>query len=249
MTPFEGVALVAAGIAAGTVNTVVGSGSLITFPALIAFGYHPVLANVTNNLGVLPGSVSGAVAYRRELRSQAGRLWRLMPASIAGGAAGALLLLRLPASAFKAIVPVLIVLALVMVVIQPRLARRLERTQRTSGRVGIALVAAVLLTGVYGGYFGAAQGVLLMAILATLLAEPLPAVNPVKNVLAASANGSAAVVFLFTSHIAWGAALLIALGSVAGGQIGARVGRRLPPIVYRVTIVVVGIAAIVRLVA
>jgi uncharacterized membrane protein YfcA len=216
---------------------------------LIAFGYHPVLANVTNNLGVLPGGISGALGYRRELRTQLGRLWRLMPASIAGGAIGALLLLRLPASAFKAIVPVLIILALILVVAQPWLTRRLDRMKRTKTNVGVALVVAVGLTAVYGGYFGAAQGVLLMAILATFLAEPLRDVNPVKNVLAASANGSAAVVFLFTSHIAWGAALLIAAGSICGGQIGARVGRKLPPVVYRVTIVVVGIVAIVRLLA
>jgi uncharacterized protein len=242
------VAIFAGGIAAGTINTVVGSGTLITFPVLLAFGYAPVVANVSNTIGLVPGSVSGAVGYRRELRGQGRRLAQLACASLAGGVIGAALLLTLPASAFKAIVPAFIVIALVAIVLQGRLTALLgARRHPRDGRPGSATMAAVLLTGVYGGYFGAAQGIMLLAILGLALADDLQRINGLKVVLAGLVNLVAGVIFAFAAHVSWGPAGLIAAGSVLGGWLGARWGRRLPPAGLRALIVVVGIFAIVRL--
>lgn len=253
------VALLAAGLAAGTINTVVGSGTLITFPTLLAFGYSPVLANVSNTVGLVPGVLSGIHGYRRELRGQRRRLLLLGGASLLGGAAGAVLLLTLPAGAFKAIVPALIVLALVLVVAQPALARWVARRQAARGGRGQAgranasggpvLWSLIFGSGVYGGYFGAAQGVLLIGLLGIAFTDGLQRLNAAKNVLAALVNGVAAVIFISVSHVAWGAAGLIAAGSVVGGQLGARIGRRLPATALRAVIVCVGIVALVKLLA
>jgi uncharacterized membrane protein YfcA len=250
----EAAALFAAGTAAGTINTVVGSGTLITFPTLLAFGYSPVLANVTNTVGLVPGVLSGIYGYRRELTGQRPRLVRLGGASLLGGAAGAVLLLTLPAAAFKAIVPALIGLALVLVVAQPRLAAWVMRRQRARGVAASAdahggpfLWTLIFAVGVYGGYFGAAQGVLLIGLLGIAITDSLQRLNAAKNVLAALVNGMAAVIFIAVTHIAWGAAGLIAAGSILGGQLGARIGRRLPPLALRAVIVCVGIAALVSL--
>jgi hypothetical protein len=245
---WQGVLVFVAGVAAGTINTVVGSGTLITFPVLLGIGLPPVTANVSNTVGLFPGSFVGAYGYRAELTGQRERAIRLGTASILGGAIGAVLLLILPADAFKAIVPVLIVLALVLVIFGPRLTRRLADTQhQASKRVTPLLWGVTLVTGVYGGYFGAAQGVLLMGFMGVLLAESIQRQNALKNVLAGLVNLVAAIVFVASAHVDWAAAGLIAGGSIIGGLIGARVGRRLPPHVLRGVIVVVGIAAIVKL--
>ncbi|MEA2468865.1 MAG: uncharacterized protein QOJ57_2991 [Thermoleophilaceae bacterium] len=235
-------------MAAGTINTVVGSGTLITFPVLLAFGYAPVTANVTNTLGLVSGQVTGTYGYREELRGQWRRTGRLACASVAGGVLGAFLLLQLPASAFKAIVPVFIGIALLLVVVQPRLSAWLEaRGTAPTHHAGWAVLLCVFATGVYGGYFGAAQGILLLAVLGIGLPETLHRINAVKNVLAGLVNLVAAIVFVFVAHIAWDAAALIALGALCGGIVGARVGRRLPPPVLRGVIVVVGVSAILQL--
>ena len=243
-----------AGVWAGFINTVVGSGTLITFPVLLALGVPPVVANVSNTIGLAPGSFAGALAMRPELRGQRSRILRLGPLSLAGGIVGAVLLLVLPASAFAAIVPVLIGIGCLLVILQPALSRRVAaRRERQAGdgvrrRGGaVALGAGVLGTGVYGGYFGAAQGVLLIGILGIGLDEPLPRINALKNVLAMLVNGVAGIVFILVSHVDWPVAVVIAVGSVLGAQLGARVGRRLPPTLYRVIIVAVGVAAIVNL--
>jgi len=248
VTPFEAIAILLAGVAAGTINTVVGSGTLITFPTLLAFGVPPVTANVSNTVGLVPGSVSGAVGYRRELSWQRARVLRLCVASLIGGLAGALLLLVLPAGAFAAIVPALILLGLVLVVFQPRISAWVA--VRHDARGGLPhhgawwVWPAVLLTGVYGGYFGAAQGVLLMAVLGIGVDEPLQRLNAVKNVLAAVVNGVAGLLFILVAHVDWRVAVLIGVGSVVGGQLGATVGRRLPAPVLRGFIVLVGVAAL-----
>jgi uncharacterized membrane protein YfcA len=248
VTWLEALAVFVAGIAAGTINTIVGSGTLVTFPTLLAVGYPPVVANVSNTLGLVPGSLSGALGYRRELTGQRARLLRLGSASLIGGITGALLLLTLPSSAFSAIVPVLIGLGCVLVLVQPWVAKRIVHPETRPPHGSMIVWALVFLAGVYGGYFGAAQGVLLIAILGLTLPETLQRVNAAKNVLALLVNGVAAAVFLVISHIAWEAAGVIAVGSVIGGQLGATVGRRLPPIVYRGFVAVVGVIAIVRLV-
>jgi uncharacterized membrane protein YfcA len=230
---------------------VVGSGTLVTFPTLLACGLPAVTANVSNTVGLVPGSLSAAIGYRAELVGQRGRVLRLTSASVVGAVAGALLLLVLPSSAFDAIVPVLIALGVLLVVFGPAISKRV--TARAEARGGLPehgvwwVWPAVLLAGVYGGYFGAAQGVLLMAILGIGVADSMQRHNATKNVLALVVNGVAAVVFLFVSHLDWRAIALIAVGSVIGGQIGATVGRRLPANVLRGLIVLVGVVAIVTL--
>jgi uncharacterized protein len=240
--------VLAVGLVAGTVNTIVGSGSLLTFPTLLALGYSPVVANVSNTVGLVPGSISGAVGYRRELEGQRARIRVLGTASTAGGLTGGILLLVLPAEVFRDIVPALILVACVLVALQPRLARRVARREgpaRPHG--GPLLFAAVYGTGVYGGYFGAAQGVILIALLGIFVDDGLQRLNALKNVLAALVNGVAAVLFIVFAHVSWTPALLLAAGAVVGGQLGARLGRRIPPQILRAVIIVVGVAVAVRL--
>ncbi len=245
----EILAIACAGLAAGAINTLVGSGTLITFPVLLAFGYAPVTANVSNTIGLVPGSVSGAIGYRRELSGQRKRALRLGAMSLTGGITGAVLLLVLSAAAFKAIVPVFITIALVLTLLQPRLARWLiKREIDLERRGGLLVPLAVYLTGVYGGYFGAAQGILLLAILGLALTQDLQRTNALKNVLAGLTNGVAGLYFAFAAHVDWGPAAIIACASILGAQLVARYGRRLPPDALRAVIVVVGVFAIVRLV-
>jgi uncharacterized protein len=261
VTWLELLAVVAAGAAAGLINTVVGAGTLITFPTLLALGIPPVTANVSNTIGLAPGSLSGALSMRTELVGQRERVVRLGIASLIGGVAGAVLLLGLPSSAFAAIVPVLIGIGCLLVIIQPWLSRRLaERSgvdaEARRGSGSGWLWSGILLTGVYGGYFGAAQGVLLLAIMGIALIETLNRINAVKNVLALIVNAVAGLVFAVLpltpwaqpeADVNWLVVAAIAIGSVLGAQLGGRVGRRLPATVYRVIIVVVGVAAIVSL--
>ncbi|MGH8898858.1 MAG: sulfite exporter TauE/SafE family protein [Egibacteraceae bacterium] len=248
MTVVEATAVVLAGMFAGAINTVIGSGTLVTFPVLLAVGYPPVVANVSNSLGLVPGSLSGAIGYRRELAGQRARVMRLGPASVLGAAVGAILLLTLPAATFATIVPVLIVIALILVVAQPWLDRRFASQPRERpAHGGRGLLVGVFLTGVYGGYFGAAQGVLLVGLLGVLVDEHLQRINALKNVLATLVNLFAGIVFVFVADVAWRAVLLVALGSVVGGLIGSKIGRALPPWMLRAVIVVVGVAAIAKL--
>jgi uncharacterized membrane protein YfcA len=251
MTLTHFIIILLAGTAAGTINTVVGSGSLITFPTLVALGYPPLLANVSNNIGLVPGSLSGVYGYRRELIGQRSRLMRLVPASALGGLAGALLLLALPSAVFKKVVIVLIAIALVLVVLQPTLSRRLAARRREGGHghrdVTPALAGLVCAAGVYGGYFGAAQGIILIAVLGIFLDDELQRLNAAKNVLAMTVNALASVVFIISTHVDWKVVATIAIGSTIGGQIGAKYGRKLDPRALRALIVVVGLTALVRL--
>ena len=249
MSAWHALAIFAAGIAAGTINTVVGSGTLITFPTLLAFGYAPVTANVSNTIGLVPGSVSGAVGYRKELSGQRDRILVLGAAAVGGGILGSILLLVLPASAFKAIVPFFIAVALVLILLQKQINRALGNRRRGEGQgVHIAAVAGAFACGVYGGYFGAAQGILMMSVLGLSIDDTLQRLNAVKVITTGLTNLVAGVVFVIAAHIAWDVAGLIAGGSIIGGVLGARYGRRLSPGALRILIVVVGIVAIVRLV-
>jgi uncharacterized membrane protein YfcA len=248
VTGWEQVAVFAAGMAAGAINAVVGSGTLITFPVLLAVGYEPVVANVSNTVGLVPGTASGTYGYRRELSGQRERIRRLGVGSVFGGLTGGILLLVLPERAFETIVPALIALACVLVLVQPAIARRLaERRAGAPAHGGPWVLASVYLAGIYGGYFGAAQGVLLIAILGLGLNEDLQRINAAKNLLAGLVNLVAAVLFIVVAEVAWHPALLIAAGSTLGGQIGATLGRRLPAVALRLFIVVVGATAITRL--
>lgn len=246
---FEAAMLFLAGIAAGTINSVIGSGTLITFPAILAFGYSPLVANMSNNLGVLPGAITGAYAYRRELKPQWPRVRRLASFSLVGGLAGALLLLNLPPTAFKKIVPVLVLLAITLVIIQPWLKKRAASREVRPRRNAIIRDGGIFLTGIYGGYFGAAQGILLMSILGAVIDESIQKLNSIKIMLALSANTAAAIVFMFIGGINWSIAGVIAAGSLLGGHFGASIGRRLPDPVYRAVIVIVGLIAFAKLVS
>ncbi|MFF4605719.1 sulfite exporter TauE/SafE family protein [Streptomyces sp. NPDC001339] len=252
MTLWEAVAVLAAGVGAGTINTIVGSGTLVTFPVLLAFGLPPVTANVSNTLGLVPGSLSGAFGYRRELAGQRRRLLRFGTAALLGGLGGAILLLALPPEAFAIVVPALIAVALVLVVAQPTLSARLRARRESNGTTahpdgGPLLLLGLLLASAYGGYFGAAQGVIYMSLMGLLLHEDLQRLNALKNVLVGGVNAVAAVFFLFVATFDWAAVGLIALGSTLGGLLGAKIGRRLPPAALRAVIVVVGLLAIVKL--
>jgi uncharacterized membrane protein YfcA len=251
-------AIFAAGIWAGMINTVVGSGTLVTFPVLLLFGYPALTANVSNNIGLLAGSASGIYGYRAEARQHLGLVLRLLPASVAGGLAGALLLLVLPAEAFDAIVPVLIAIGLLMVVVGPALQRRTAArrgsdddpdAEAPTPRPSPALFVLVFLLGVYGGYFGAAQGILLVGVFGVMLTIGMQGINALKNVLAGAVNGVAAIAFVLVAreHIDWKVVGLIAGGSLIGGYLGARIGRRLPPQALRAVILTVGVVALVRI--
>jgi uncharacterized membrane protein YfcA len=258
----EDLAIFVAGVGAGTLNAIVGSGSLITFPTLLAFGIPPVVANVSNNVGLVPGNASAAWGYRRELAGQRSRLLWLGIFSALGSVAGAGALLALPAGAFKLIVPALILLSCALVLLQPRLSARIaarrERERQDAGaeggspdratRGGPVLAGGLFGAGIYGGYFGAAQGVLVIGLLGTFLDEPMQRINGAKNVLVGIVNGVAAIVYIIFAHVSWIVVLLIAVGSTLGGLIGARVGRRLPATALRIFIVAIGVIAAVRLI-
>jgi uncharacterized membrane protein YfcA len=251
VSPVEAVSILLAGMAAGAINTVVGSGTLITFPTLLFFGYPPVVANISNNIGLVAGGVSGVHGYRAELVGTSATLRRLIPMSVAGSVTGAVLLLVLPPEAFARIVPALIATGLLLVLVGPRL-QALAAQRHTAAPPPWhvpALMVGVLVAGVYGGYFGAAQGVIVMGLLSALSAEPLQRLNGFKNVLALVANAVAAVVFMAVAwdRIDWTVAALIAIGAFAGGYVGSRVGRRLPPNGLRAVILVIGVVAIAKM--
>ena len=246
MSVLDAVLVALAGIGAGAINAVVGSGTLITFPTLLAVGLPPVVANVSNTVGLVPGGVAGSWGYRQELAGQRSRLLRLASATVAGASMGAVLLMVLPESSFEMIVPALIILGCVLVVIQPWLLRRLgERTRPHHGGPWVWLL--VLVIGVYGGYLGAGQGVLLIAVLGIGLDETLQRVNAAKNVLAVLANCVAALIFVAVADVDWAAAALIAAGSTLGGLVGAGAARRLPEVILRGTVVIIGLLAVVLL--
>jgi uncharacterized membrane protein YfcA len=264
----ELIAIFAAGFWAGMINVVVGSGTLVTFPVLLLFGYPPLVANVSNNIGLVGGGITGTIGYRAELAGRGATLKRLLPASALGGVTGAVLLLVLPAEAFRAIVPALVAIGLVMVVwgpaLQRRAARRREPRQAAPATLGgpastvapgrsrvheAAITGGVFVLGIYGGYFGAAQGVLLVGLLSVLTTETLQSITGLKNLLTTAVNALAAVTFMIVSwhSVDWKVVLLIATGATLGGVAGARFGRRLSPLLLRSLIVLVGVAALVRL--
>jgi uncharacterized protein len=264
MTILHVAAVLGAGVVAGAVNTIIGAGTLLTFPLLLAIGIPPLTANVSNSVGLVPAAVTGAWGYRAKLAGQ----WRAvthMALLAAGGAViGALLLLIGPPDAFTVVVPWLLVLAAGLAGVQPRIAEMLRRrenlaalaagvplteppppelvkaiTRPVSGRLGCAITAV----GVYAGYFGAAQGVVLLALLGTAWSADLHRANGAKVVLAGAGNLVGGVIFVVSGKVNWQIAALIAAGSAIGGIVGARVGRRIPASALRVVIVGVGLAA------
>jgi uncharacterized membrane protein YfcA len=246
-----------AGVGAGAINAVVGSGTLITFPTLVALGYPPVTSTMSNAVGLVAGGVSGTWGYRRELRGQWDRLRWQIPASLVGAGLGAWLLLHLPEKVFTQVVPVLLVAALILVVIGPRIQawarRQADKAGRSADHVSprrmAALVFATFAIGIYGGYFTAAQGIMLIAAMGALLPESMQRMNAGKNLLSLVVNIVAALAYTVVAfdRISWPAAGLIAAGSLIGGFLGAHYGRRLSPSALRAVIVVVGLIGLYRL--
>lgn len=237
-----------AGLWAGLINTVVGSGTLVTFPVLVALGYPPVTATTSNAIGLITGSVTGAIGYRKEWAGHGPRLVRYGVASFFGAIGGAVLLLSLPPDAFETIVPVLVGLSVLLVAVQPLLARRLrnrEQRDRTSSPV---LYLLVFLVGVYGGYFTAAQGIMLVGVMGLLVADPLQRLNAFKNTLASVVNLVAGVIYAFVAPVDWAVVGILAASSIVGSLLGAKFGRRLPPALLRAVIIVIGGAAVAVLV-
>jgi uncharacterized membrane protein YfcA len=285
MTWWHAVIIFVAGVWAGSINAVVGSGTLVTFPVLVALGYSPLTATTSNAVGLAPGTISGAYGYRHELTGYWPQVIRFAVASFFGAICGTVLLLTLPKDAFETIVPVLVGLAVVLVIVQPRMSKWIQKrrevnagaggagakgavdlsghsvaasagsgargvTATVSGaahRGGPLLMGLLFLIGIYGGYFTAAQGVMMMAVMGMLLTEPMQRLNGIKNSLSAVINVVAGLIYAIVAPVSWPVIGLLAVGSTIGGQLGARIGRRLSPTVLRGVIVVIGIAAVVQL--
>ncbi|WP_030664852.1 sulfite exporter TauE/SafE family protein [Streptomyces rimosus] len=246
------------GVLAGIINTIVGSGTLLTFPVLVATGLPPVLANMSNTVGLVAGNFSGAYGYRHELKGQWRRIALFGAVSLLGSIVGALGLVILPAAAFDAVVPALVLIASLLVMAQPWLKKRLARSAQTAdhregepgkrwrtvaAEGGPLLWTGIFAAGVYGGYFGAAAGVVLLALFGLLLNENIQSLNGIKNVCIGVVNAAAALLFILISPIAWLPALLLMAGSLLGGQIGARVARRMSPALLRACVVAIGLSA------
>lgn len=252
MTPLDATVIVVAGFAAGGVNAVVGAGTLLTFPALLAIGIPPVTANVTSTLGLVPGSFAGAYGYRDQLGAMRRLLGQVAIPAVAGGLAGAGLLLVLPARTFASVVPILLLVSAALVAVQPRLSRALTKKRADAGadpaappHAGPALLCGVFAIAVYGGYFGAAQSVLQLALFGVVLGG-LQVANGVKNVVTALVNSTAAVLFALVAHPQWPVVGLLALSSALGGTVGGRYGRNLPDGLLRAFVVLLAVAVAVK---
>jgi uncharacterized protein len=244
---WEAAIIALAGLWAGLINAVVGSGTLVTFPVLVALGYPPVTATTSNAIGLITGSITGAVGYRSELEGQGRRLTRYAVASLLGAIVGAVLLLKLPADAFETVVPVLVGLSVILVLVQPLLSRRLSNRTAVDRTASPLLYVLIFLVGIYGGYFTAAQGIMLVGVMGLLVADPLQRLNAFKNALAAVVNVVAGVIYAFVAPVSWPVVAVLAVSSTVGGLLGATVGKRLSPRVLRGVIVVIGVAAVVHL--
>jgi uncharacterized membrane protein YfcA len=243
MTLLQALAVAGAGLAAGVINSIAGSGSLITFPTLLAIGLPPLQANVSNSIGLIPGSVSGAYGYRGELRGNLRRVGLMSVPLCVGALLGAVLLLRLPPRVFEVVVPLLVLAASILVIAQPALSRALDHR----GREGWGLRAGLFLVGVYAGYFGAAQGIMLLAVLGLFLDETLQRVNAFKILLAGLGACVAGIVFAVAAPVSWPFTVVLAGSSLAGGRLGASIARRVPDRPLRLGVGVFGVIVAVRL--
>jgi uncharacterized protein len=242
MDPATLLVALAGGLVAGAMNAVVGAGSMVSFPLLLTTGLPPVTANATNTVGLLPGSLSAVAGYRRELAARRHELLRLGPVAALGGASGALLLLRLPAESFERIVPLLLLLAALLTAVQPRLNSWLTLHAGRHRAWGLLMVG-VGVTAVYGGYFGAAQGVILLALIGALYEPDVQEANALKNALALIANLVSGILLALSGKVDWGVAAAVAVGALVGGVVGVRLARRLPPAAFRWFAIVVALVA------
>src|SRR4051794_23779330 len=245
MTLLQALALAAAGLAAGTASAMAGGASIITFPVLLAMGVPPLTANVTNTVGLTPIVIGTALGALPELRPQRARLVALMPPMLLGAVGGAALLLTTPSSVFEAIIPALIAISCLLMLAQPWLVRHTLRGER--GRRRAVAQASTFVVGIYTGYFGAASGVLFLALVGLVSAATLHELNASKNVIIGSANVLTTAIFAALAPVRWPMAAAIAVGSLVGGAIGTQLVRRVPPMHLRVGIALVGLAVAIRL--
>ena len=249
---FPIVVILAAGVVAGAINSIAGGGTLISFPALLWIGRDPVIANATNTVAIWPGSLAGAVGFRRELSTVRRWLLLLMLPSCAGGAVGGWLLLRTPSSTFERLVPFLILAATLLLALQEMITRRLGGVVRASGApseapgTGAPHVVFVFVfqffVGLYGGYFGAGMGILMLAALGLIGLTDMHQMNGLKNVLAVCINGIAAIYFALSHAVVWGDVLVMTIGTIIGGFLGARLARHFGRTFVRRTVVFIGLA-------
>jgi uncharacterized membrane protein YfcA len=244
---WEAAIIALAGLWAGLINTVVGSGTLVTFPVLVALGYPPVTATTSNAIGLITGTITGAVGYRSEWKGHGRRLAGYAVPSLFGAVGGTILLLKLPAGAFETIVPVLVALSVILVLVQPLLSRRPVAQTAADRAASPLLYVLIFLVGVYGGYFTAAQGIMLVGVMGLFLADPLQRLNAFKNTLTAVVNLVAGTIYAFVAPVSWPVVAVLAVSSTVGGLLGASVGKRLSPTVLRGVIVVIGVVAVVHL--
>lgn len=228
-----------AAVWAGLINSVVGSGTLVTFPTLVWLGVPPITANISNNIGLVPGAVTAYFGSRDQIQGSRPLLGKLLPLSLIGGLIGAFLLVLLPESIFRGVIPIFILAGVLLVLLAPRIAK----VERRSPVPITVLLVLVLIAGVYGGYFGAAQGVILIGVLHGIGALPIHESNAVKNALIAIVNGIASVIFLFSGHINWAIVAVVAVGSTIGALIGSRYGRLIPAPIYRAIVATIGLIA------
>jgi uncharacterized membrane protein YfcA len=242
------IVLAIAAFASGFVNAVGGGGSLIAFPALLAFGYEDVAANVTTTVALWPGYIGGAIAYREELQGQRGRFVRLAISGGIGAVAGATILLVTPASLFKALVPYLVLAGCVLLAVQPRLQRRIHHLKGATGEERSPFLhAGSVVAGAYGAYFGAGLGLILLALLALFITDHLQRLNGLKTLLSVLINSIALIAFALFGPVVWSLAPLMAVSSLIGGRVGGAFARKLHPDVLRTVIVLFGVAVAIRL--
>ncbi len=239
MSPGDVALLAASGFAAGAVNAVAGGGSLLSFPALLAAGHSPLVANVTNTVGLLPGYVGGALAYRTELAAQKERVRALALTVAVGAAIGCAVLLLTPEDAFGQVAPFLVLTACALLAAQPRITAALRRRGAVRERPAL-LHLAVLVGGIYASYFGAAVGVMLLAALGVLLPDGLQRINALKGALTLTATVIGASVFAVLAPVAFGSAGVLAVASLAGGRLGGGLARRLPDALLRALVLALG---------
>jgi uncharacterized protein len=253
MTPGTGALLACAGFVAGGVNAVAGGGSLISFPALLATGIGSVPANVTNTVALWPGYVGGAAGYRQDLPRMKSELALLGCLSLGGVAVGAAILLNTPGRVFTSIVPWLVLLSTTLFVAQPLIAKALPSSENgprlTRRPIGAAGAVGVFLASVYGGYFGAGVGVMLLAVLGLLMPDDLQRLNGMKNWLSLAISTVALIAFALFGPVDWLAVPIMATASLAGGYVGASVARRLHPTVLRICVGMLGFIVSVKLFA
>jgi hypothetical protein len=242
------VLLLLGGLGAGIFNGVAGGGSLISFPLLLALGYPALTANVTNTVGIWPGYVGGAAGFRHQISGQRERLVRLSPVAVLGGIAGATLLLTTSSATFRTIAPWLVLAASALFAAQPLLRRALDGAPHTPARTRpVLLSGGTFVASVYGGYFGAGMGVMLLAILGLALPDTIARTSGLRTVLSILVNGVAAAVFLIHGGLAWRAVGLLVAGSLVGGWIGAKVALSIPVVALRIVVIAVGLTTVVKL--